>query len=105
MEYATYYCNHVDVSTTSLISILFTGVGWAMVLISAMVSAYYNVIIMYSIYYMMVSFVSLDTKLPWQSCDPEWATELCRQEAYPDFHSMTNLTEMHYEAMSELIGF
>lgn len=78
---------------------LFMGVGWAMVLISAMVSAYYNVIIMYSIYYMMVSFVSLDTKLPWQSCDPEWATELCRQEAYPDFHSMTNLTEMHYEAM------
>ena len=76
-----------------------------MVLISAMVSAYYNVIIMYSIYYMMVSFVSLDTKLPWQSCDPEWATELCRQEAYPDFPSMTNLTEMHYEAMSELIGF
>ncbi|XP_052078656.1 sodium- and chloride-dependent GABA transporter 1-like isoform X1 [Mytilus californianus] len=77
---------------------MFMGVGWAMVMISAMVSAYYNVIIMYAIYYMMVSFVNLDTKLPWQTCDPEWATHLCRQEAYPNFASMTNDSEIQKEA-------
>lgn len=34
------------------VSPFFMGIGWAMCLISAMVSIYYNVIIMYSIYYM-----------------------------------------------------
>lgn len=76
-----------------------------MVIISAMVSAYYNVIIMYSIYYMMVSFVTLDTKLPWSTCDPEWATELCREDPYPNFDSMTNDTEIQTEALSKILLF
>lgn len=72
-----------------------------MVIISAMVCTYYNVIIMYSIYYMMVSFVNLDTKLPWQKCDKEWASSLCREDPYPDFASMTNETDKVKEALSE----
>ncbi|XP_071126955.1 sodium-dependent proline transporter-like [Mytilus edulis] len=78
---------------------MFMGVGWAMVMISAIVSAYYNIIIMYAIYYMMASFVSLDTQLPWTKCDPEWASELCRHDPYPDFKTMTNETSIHFEAM------
>lgn len=54
---------------------------------------------MYAIYYMMVSFVSLDTKLPWQTCDEDWSSDLCRQEPYPKFDTMTNMTEMKYEAL------
>ena len=81
------------------VSPLFAGIGWAMVLISAMVCAYYNTIIMYSIYYMMVSFVTLDTQLPWAKCDPEWSTDLCRADPYPNFATMTNETERVHEAL------
>jgi solute carrier family 6 amino acid transporter-like protein 5/7/9/14 len=80
-----------------------SGIGWAMVLISAMVCAYYNTIIMYSIYYMMVSFVTLDTQLPWAKCDPEWSTDLCRSDPYPNFATMTNETERVHEALSKYL--
>lgn len=76
-----------------------------MVMISAIVSAYYNIIIMYAIYYMMASFVSLDTQLPWTKCDPEWASELCRHDPYPDFKTMTNETSIHFEAMSKIYPY
>ncbi|CAI9740458.1 sodium-dependent and chloride-dependent glycine transporter 1 [Octopus vulgaris] len=59
------------------ISPAFKGVGFSMALVSLMVSIYYNVIIMYSVYYMMVSFVSLDTKLPWSTCNNTWNTNRC----------------------------
>lgn len=76
---------------------LFYGIGWGMVSISAMVCVYYNVIIMYSIYYMFVSFVNLDGEVPWIDCDNPWNTKQCRQEAYPSFGTMTNDTEKIYE--------
>lgn len=71
----------------------FSGIGWAMCLISAMVSIYYNVIIMYSIYYMFVSFVSIDTVLPWQSCNNPWNTDKCRLAAYPKLSEMNETTK------------
>ncbi|KAK3100774.1 hypothetical protein FSP39_025139, partial [Pinctada imbricata] len=71
---------------------LFMGIGWGMVSISGMVSMYYNVIIMYSIYYMFVSFVNLDDTLPWQTCGNSWNTDECRTEAYPDIENAYNET-------------
>lgn len=56
---------------------LFKGVGYGMVAISTMVSIYYNVIIMYSVFYMCVSLISLDTGLPWEKCNNEWNTKWC----------------------------
>ena len=50
---------------------------------------------------MMVSFVTLDTKLPWQTCDLEWATVQCRAEPYPDFDTMTNEDEIVNASLSE----
>lgn len=70
-----------------------------MCLISAMVSIYYNVIIMYSIYYMFVSFVSIDTTLPWQTCTNIWNTENCRIKPYP---KLSELNERN--KTMELIG-
>lgn len=70
------------------VSPFFMGIGWAMCLISAMVSIYYNVIIMYSIYYMFVSFISIDTVLPWQSCNNTWNTDDCRIKPYPKLSEM-----------------
>ncbi|XP_075043324.1 sodium- and chloride-dependent neutral and basic amino acid transporter B(0+)-like isoform X2 [Mixophyes fleayi] len=53
---------------------LFQGLGFTMVLISGLVSIYYNVIVAYSLYYLFASFTSY---LPWSECF-EWADSKCR---------------------------
>uniref|UniRef100_T1KFZ1 Transporter n=1 Tax=Tetranychus urticae TaxID=32264 RepID=T1KFZ1_TETUR len=51
------------------------GVGYCAVLISWYVSFYYNVIIGWTIYYIIVTLTS--DLLPWQHCDNEWNTKGC----------------------------
>ena len=46
------------------------GVGCAMVTVSLIVCIYYNVIMSYTVYYMVSSFAS---EVPWSKCDPTWA--------------------------------
>ncbi|XP_039287261.1 sodium-dependent proline transporter [Nilaparvata lugens] len=46
------------------------GVGCAMVMVSIMVCIYYNVIMSYTVHYMVSSFAS---EVPWSKCDPAWA--------------------------------
>ncbi|XP_034255011.1 sodium-dependent proline transporter-like isoform X1 [Thrips palmi] len=46
------------------------GVGCAMVTVSLVVCIYYNVIMSYTVYYMVASFAS---EVPWSKCDPAWA--------------------------------
>ncbi|XP_077977388.1 sodium- and chloride-dependent glycine transporter 1-like [Glandiceps talaboti] len=53
---------------------LFRGAGYAMVVISLLVTIYYNVIITWSLFYFFASFTN---KLPWIGCDNEWNTENC----------------------------
>jgi solute carrier family 6 amino acid transporter-like protein 5/7/9/14 len=48
----------------------FKGLGYAMVVISALVCIYYNMIIAYTLYYF---FASLNIEVPWQYCKPGWA--------------------------------
>ncbi|XP_077303654.1 sodium- and chloride-dependent neutral and basic amino acid transporter B(0+)-like [Lithobates pipiens] len=52
----------------------FQGVGFTMVIISTLVSIYYNVIIAYSLFYLFSSFRSY---LPWGDCY-EWADSSCQ---------------------------
>ena len=47
-----------------------------MMVVSAYVGVYYNVIIMYTLYYLFASFT---TKLPWVGCYNEWNTPFCSQ--------------------------
>jgi len=53
---------------------LLTGVGFGMVIISAIVCVYYNVIIAWTVYYFALSF-SWD--LPWSTCNNKWNTDNC----------------------------
>ncbi|XP_053405697.1 sodium-dependent proline transporter-like isoform X2 [Mercenaria mercenaria] len=53
---------------------LFQGVGVGMVVVSALVAIYYNMIIGWALYYLFASFTS---ELPWESCDLKWATPMC----------------------------
>ena len=51
---------------------MLTGVGIAMVLVSAVVSIYYNMIIAWSLFYL---FGSMQKQLPWNTCANQWNTE------------------------------
>jgi SNF family Na+-dependent transporter len=44
------------------------GVGFAMIVLSLIVSIYYNVIMAYSIIYIGASFVGTYDELPWTYC-------------------------------------
>uniref|UniRef100_A0A182S8C3 Transporter n=1 Tax=Anopheles maculatus TaxID=74869 RepID=A0A182S8C3_9DIPT len=50
------------------------GIGYGMILVSGMVMLYYNVIIAWTVFYMVVSF---EDPLPWRGCQHEWATANC----------------------------
>uniref|UniRef100_T1IYR7 Transporter n=1 Tax=Strigamia maritima TaxID=126957 RepID=T1IYR7_STRMM len=49
---------------------IFKGVGVAMVIVSFIVSIYYNILMAYTVYYLASSFQG---ELPWMKCDPAWA--------------------------------
>lgn len=54
---------------------LFKGIGYGMVIISAVVCIYYNIIITWTFFYL---FASVTTKLPWSDCSGDWTTSMCR---------------------------
>ncbi|KAF6027558.1 hypothetical protein EB796_014139 [Bugula neritina] len=57
---------------------LFSGIGWGMVVVSGLVSIYYNMIIGWAIYYLIASFFEFPQgTLPWSRCVPGYASEYC----------------------------
>uniref|UniRef100_A0A8C5QC26 Transporter n=1 Tax=Leptobrachium leishanense TaxID=445787 RepID=A0A8C5QC26_9ANUR len=69
---------------------IFEGVGVTMVLISTLVTIYYNIIIAYSLYYLFASFTSV---LPWSECFA-WADEKCSKTPL-EACQVVNLTGLH----------
>ncbi|XP_014207594.1 sodium- and chloride-dependent glycine transporter 1-like isoform X2 [Copidosoma floridanum] len=55
---------------------LLRGLGYGMVIVSAIVMMYYNLIIGWTIYYMVAS-VAGGSKVPWSECEEEWSTSEC----------------------------
>jgi len=53
---------------------LMKGLGFSMVFTNLMVALYYNVIISWCLYFL---FASMTDKLPWESCNNYWNTDLC----------------------------
>ncbi|KAI8039530.1 uncharacterized protein LOC128254096 [Drosophila gunungcola] len=68
---------------------LFRGLGTGMILVSAIVMLYYNLIIAWTIFYMFASFAPV---LPWQNCEPAWSTKYCFSYAQADQCEATNGT-------------
>ncbi|XP_069571836.1 sodium- and chloride-dependent neutral and basic amino acid transporter B(0+) [Brachyistius frenatus] len=66
------FCSQGPVNAWRAVPLL-QGVGVAMVMVTLIVSIYYNVIIAYSLYYM---FASMQSPLPWSSCF-SWADTNC----------------------------
>ncbi|XP_071088903.1 sodium- and chloride-dependent glycine transporter 2-like [Haliotis cracherodii] len=76
------------VITVWKVSPAFQGIGVAIVITMTIVVIYYNVVVMYAIYFMFVSFVNLDDRVPWGSCGNLWNTASCRSEPFPLLTSM-----------------
>lgn len=55
---------------SQILVLLVLGVGCAMVTVSLIICIYYNVIMSYTVFYMVSSFAS---EVPWSKCDPSWA--------------------------------
>ncbi|XP_068133767.1 sodium- and chloride-dependent betaine transporter-like [Hyperolius riggenbachi] len=55
---------------------LFTGIGYATMVMSFLVNIYYIVILAWSFFYLFSSFTA---KLPWASCNNTWNTENCME--------------------------
>ncbi|XP_022099145.1 sodium- and chloride-dependent glycine transporter 1-like [Acanthaster planci] len=67
------YCSQGPITCWRAVP-MFRGVGYGMLIVSAYVGIYYNVIIMYTLYYMFASFTA---KLPWIGCGNTWNTNMC----------------------------
>lgn len=64
------YTRRGPIAAMEKICPLFKGAGVGTVIISFLLSTYYNVIIAWAIFYFVQSF---STKLPWNSCNATWA--------------------------------
>ncbi|CAF1232496.1 unnamed protein product, partial [Didymodactylos carnosus] len=56
---------------------LVKGVGWATVIINFMMAMFYNTIISWAFYYLIMSFNGLVTEVPWKSCGHPWNSNCC----------------------------
>ena len=71
---------------------LFSGVGFTMVVVCLVITMYYNVIVAWIFFYL---FSSMTSKLPWTDCTNDWNTEFCVDKEIKDLrNNMTryNLT-------------
>ncbi|XP_071479957.1 sodium- and chloride-dependent neutral and basic amino acid transporter B(0+)-like [Diadema antillarum] len=67
------YCSLGPISMWRCVPLM-RGVGYCQMVTAAYVGIYYNVIIMYTIYYFFASFTS---ELPWTGCENAWNTPAC----------------------------
>ncbi|XP_053305542.1 sodium-dependent noradrenaline transporter [Spea bombifrons] len=74
MELALGQYNRQGAATVWKICPVFKGVGYTVILIALYVGFYYNVIIAWSLYYLVSSFTS---DLPWTKCGNEWNSVNC----------------------------
>ncbi|OWF53371.1 sodium- and chloride-dependent glycine transporter 2-like [Mizuhopecten yessoensis] len=71
---------------------LFKGIGYGMVILTGLVSIYYNVILAWTLYYFGMSFSSV---LPWSHCNNEWNSPHCYNRVGYANNSLTVNGTMH----------
>jgi len=80
---------------------LFQGIGYGMVIISAIVCVYYNVIIAWTLYYFVRSFA---WTLPWSHCNNDWNTDYCTLRGNRTVNGYVNSTLDPLEPRIKLRG-
>lgn len=66
-----------------------TGLGYASVMVSAVIAIYYAVIIAICLLFL---FKSMTSELPWTNCDNPWNTEFCRTLSQTSNSTLINST-------------
>ncbi|KAL3878283.1 hypothetical protein ACJMK2_030648 [Sinanodonta woodiana] len=73
---------------------LFKGVGYCMVISTAMVSYYYNMINSWALHFLFSSFYAI---LPWTTCGNQWNTDRCQENKYHSSDcTRINTTYIHH---------
>ncbi len=72
---------------------LVKGVGWATVLINFMMAMFYNTIISWAVYYLVMSFAGIGSELPWKGCHHHWNTECCVAADANEYETKLQVTE------------
>ncbi|CAF1439591.1 unnamed protein product [Adineta steineri] len=70
------------------------GIGWATVLINFMTAMFYNTIISWAVYYLVMSFNGLRTELPWKGCHHAWNTECCVAADVKEYQYLSKLANV-----------
>ncbi|GAB1598096.1 uncharacterized protein LOC115211848 isoform X2, partial [Argonauta hians] len=70
----------------------FKGIGYGMVLVSAMIAIYYTMVTAWAFHFL---FSSMTTMLPWRSCTNSWNTKYCKAEKFhlPNCSDIMNTTK------------
>lgn len=71
---------------------LVKGIGWATVLINFMTAMFYNTIISWAVYYLVMSFNGIFDELPWKRCGHYWNSECCIAADVGEYRSFINST-------------
>jgi hypothetical protein len=69
---------------------IFRGIGFATNLVNQYLNIYYNMILAYSLYFLVISFRS---KLLWQDCDPSWSSINCVDNYSPEAFTFTKCVD------------
>ena len=75
---------------------LFRGIGLSMNIVNILQDLYYNVILGYSLYYLVLSCNSV---LPWEKCDPAWKSPSTKSFVHYSFESY-NFTHKYERSMN-----
>ncbi|XP_033627491.1 sodium- and chloride-dependent GABA transporter ine-like isoform X1 [Asterias rubens] len=82
------YVRAGPVKAFKLICPIFKGTGLATVMISFILTTYYNVIIAWALFYLIAS---MQSELPWDSCNNTWNTDDCF--SHQDYMSLNGSTK------------
>ncbi|XP_070552973.1 sodium- and chloride-dependent glycine transporter 1-like [Ptychodera flava] len=80
---------------------LFKGLGIAMLIVSSLLTIYYNVVLCWALFYLFASFTELPS-LPWIGCGNSWNSDKCFDDR--DLNSTANLTEVRLQLPNDTTG-
>jgi Sodium:neurotransmitter symporter family len=80
---------------------LVKGVGWATVLINFMMAMFYNTIISWAVYYLIMSFNGFRTELPWKGCHHAWNTPCCVAADAKEYQYSSQLADLTRRLLNE----
>ncbi|XP_061474412.1 sodium- and chloride-dependent taurine transporter isoform X2 [Rhineura floridana] len=71
------YTSEGGITSWEKICPIFTGIGYASIVIVSLLNVYYIIILAWGLYYLFHSFTSV---LPWAHCHQKWNTETCLED-------------------------